>query len=73
MSATQFEKDTTIASRLLEKMPFPTHEALTALHDQHSVRLNNPRMTQLQWPCTSLDVRPWRSLLKRINCKRSGA
>ncbi|RMR30539.1 hypothetical protein ALP36_03799 [Pseudomonas syringae pv. coriandricola] len=73
MSATQFEKDTTIASCLLEKMPFPTREVLTALPDQQCVMLDNPRMTQLQRPCTSLDVRHWRSVLKHINRKRSAA
>ncbi|GBH19429.1 hypothetical protein BV360_05109 [Pseudomonas syringae pv. actinidiae] len=77
-----------------------TYEVLTVLHDQQNVTLDNPRMTQLQWPGTSLSVlhwrsetwirlrdmpnvvteaapRPqralWRSVLKRINLKRSGA
>lgn len=38
-----------------------THEVLTVLHDQQNVILDNPRMTQLQWPGTSLSVLHWRS------------
>ncbi|ARA79810.1 hypothetical protein C4C37_08975 [Pseudomonas amygdali pv. lachrymans] len=38
-----------------------THEVLTVLHDQQSVTLDNPRMSQLQWPGTSLSVLHWRS------------
>ncbi|WXF86334.1 Bro-N domain-containing protein [Pseudomonas syringae pv. atrofaciens] len=38
-----------------------THEVLTTLHDQQNVTLDNPRMSQLQWPGTSLSVLHWRS------------
>ncbi|MDU8643995.1 MULTISPECIES: BRO-N domain-containing protein [Pseudomonas syringae group] len=38
-----------------------THEVLTVLHDQQNVTLDNPRMSQLQWPGTSLSVLHWRS------------
>ncbi|KPX51171.1 Uncharacterized protein ALO67_01454 [Pseudomonas amygdali pv. hibisci] len=38
-----------------------THEVLTVLHGQQNFTLDNPRMSQLQWPGTSLSVLHWRS------------
>ncbi|MEE4921612.1 Bro-N domain-containing protein [Pseudomonas alliivorans] len=37
-----------------------THEVLTVLRDQHNVTLDNPKVSQLRWPGTSLSVLHWR-------------
>jgi prophage antirepressor-like protein len=37
-----------------------THEVLPVLHAPHNAALDNPRLSRLQWPGTSLSVMQWR-------------
>ncbi|MFJ4141469.1 Bro-N domain-containing protein [Pseudomonas sp. NPDC089734] len=37
-----------------------THEVLPVLHSGQNVTLDNPRLSHLQWPGTSLSVMQWR-------------